>query len=104
MPAVSLALAVNEAVQVFPLVFETLTLPFTAAPPEEAVTVGDWIVSLAVKLNVTTSVGVAFERLALLDEINTVVKVGTEVSVVTLPLPLETGVPAFVAMSLKAML
>ena len=83
---------------------ETLTLPFTAATPEKAVTVGDWIVSLAEKLNVTTSVGVAFERLALLDEINTVVKVGTEVSVVTLPLPLVTGVPAFVAMSLKAML
>jgi hypothetical protein len=88
--------------------FETLTLPFTAAPPEEAVTVGGWIVSLAVKLNVTTSVGVAFDRFALLDEIDTELKVGAEVSMTTATL-LEsvvevTGVPALPAVSLKAIL
>jgi hypothetical protein len=107
-PAVSLALATNEAVQVFPFVFETLTLPFTAAPPEEAVTVGDWIVSLAVKLNVTTSVGVAIDRFALLEEIDTELKVGAEVSMTTATL-LEsvvevTGVPALPAVSLKEIL
>ena len=63
--------------------FETLTLPFTAAPPEEAVTIGDWIVSLAVKLNVTTSVGVAFDVFALLEAIETLLRVGAVVSGMT---------------------
>mgnify|MGYP005726798291 CR=1 FL=1 len=88
----------------FPLVLDKLTFPFTAAPPEEAVTVGDWIVSLAVKLNVTRSDGVAIDRFPLLDEIDTELNAGAEVSVVTLPLPLVTGVPAFPAVSLKAIL
>ena len=103
-PAVSFETVVNEAAQLFPPVFETLILPFTAAPPDKNVTVGDWIVSLAVKLNVTTSLGVAVERSPLLEEMDTALKVGIEVSVVTLPLPLVTGVPTFPAVSLKLIL
>ena len=87
-----------------PLVFDTVILPFTAAPPEEAVTVGDWIVSLAVKLNLTTSAGVAFDVFALLEAIETLLRVGPEVLVVTLPVPLVTAVPALPAASLKAIL
>ena len=55
-PAVSLALAVYAAVQVFPLVFLYSTeVSVIAASPDLKVTTGDDIFSLAVNVSVTTS-------------------------------------------------
>ena len=84
--------------------FETLTLPFTAAPPEEKVTAGDEIVSLAEKVNVTTSSGIAFDDVELLEDILTPLSVGAEVFVVTLPDPSVTAIPVLPAESVKAIL
>ena len=89
-PAVSFEATVNEAAQLFPPVFETLILPFTAAPPDKNVTVGDWIVSLAVKLSVTVSVGVAFVESPLFEAILTSLSVGAVVSG-NIVLKLEVG-------------
>ena len=52
----------------------------------------------------TSSLGLAIEFVMLLEAILTLLSVGAVVSVVTLPLPLVTGVPAFATISLKAML
>jgi hypothetical protein len=55
-PAVSLALAVYAAVQVFPLVLlYVMEVSVIAAPPDLKVTTGDDIFSLAVNVSVTTS-------------------------------------------------
>ena len=67
------------------------------------VTTGVPIVSLAVKVSVTTSLTFASVVVELLDAIATLLNVGTVLSKVTLPDPLVTAVPAFVP-SVKAIL
>ena len=76
----------------------------TGEPPDANVTVGVDILLLAVNLNVTLSPALAFDVFVLSDAIETLLKVGAVVSVVTLPLPLVTAVPALPDVSLKAML
>ena len=63
-----------------------------------------WILSLAVNVNVTSSLALASVLVELSDVILTLLRVGAVVSVVTLPLPLVTAVPALPAVSPKAML
>ena len=67
-------------------------------------TVGVEMLSLAVNVNVTSSLALASVLVELSDVILTLLRVGAVVSVVTLPLPLVTAVPALPAVSLKAML
>ena len=62
------------------------------------------ILSLAVNVNVTSSLALASVLVELSDVILTLLRVGAVVSVVTLPLPLVTAVPALPVVSLKAML
>ena len=73
-------------------------------PPDANVTVGVEILSLAVNVKVTSSPALANVLLSLLELIDTPLKVGAVVSVVTLPLPLVTAEPALPAVSLKAIL
>ena len=73
-------------------------------PPDANVTVGVEILSLAVNVKVTSSPALANVLLSLLELIDTPLKVGADVSVVTLPLPLVTAEPALPAVSLKAIL
>ena len=75
-PALSFEDVANEAAQLFSPVFETLILPFTAVPPDKNVIVGDWIASLAVKLSLTVSVGVAFVGSPLVEVRPTLLRVG----------------------------
>ena len=76
----------------------------TGEPPDANVTVGVEILSLAVNVNVTSSPALARVAVELSDVILTLLRVGAVVSVVTLPLPLVTAVPALPVVSLKAML
>ena len=62
------------------------------------------IASDAVKVRVISSPALANVLLSLLELIDTPLKVGADVSVVTLPLPLVTAEPALPAVSLKAIL
>ena len=89
----------------FPLVLTyVIDVSVTAALPDSKVTTGVLIVSLAVKVSVTTSATFASVVVELLDAIATLLKVGTVLSNVTLPDPLVTAVPAFPTLSLKAIL
>ena len=74
------------------------------APPELKVTTGVAIASEAVSVRVTTSSALAKVVVELLEAMLTELSVGAVVSNVTLPEPLVTAVPAFPAVSLKAML
>ena len=76
----------------------------TGDPPDANVTVGVDILLLAVNVNVTLSPALAFDVFVLSDAIETLLKVGAVVSVVTLPLPLVTAVPELPVASLKTML
>ena len=62
------------------------------------------MLSLAVNVNVTSSLALASVLVELSDVILTLLRVGAVVSVVTLPLPLVTAVPALPVVSLKTML
>jgi hypothetical protein len=75
-----------------------------ASLPELKVTTGVDIVSEAVNVRVTTSSALAKVVVELLEAMLTELSVGAVVSNVTLPEPLVTAVPAFPAVSLKAML
>ena len=87
----------------FPLVLTyVIDVSVTAALPDSKVTTGVLIVSLAVKVSVTTSATFASVVVELLDAIATLLKVGTVSSNVTPP-PV-TAVPAFDDKSLNAML
>ena len=67
-------------------------------------TTGVPIASEAVKVSVISSLALASVLVELSDVILTLLRVGAVVSVVTLPLPLVTAVPALPVVSLKAML
>ena len=67
-------------------------------------TTGVPIASEAVKVSVISSLALASVEVLLSDAIETPLKVGAVVSVVTLPLPLVTAVPALPVVSPKAML
>ena len=67
-------------------------------------TTGVPIASEAVNVRVTSSLALASVEVLLSDVILTLLRVGAVVSVVTLPLPLVTAVPALPDVSLKAML
>ena len=73
-------------------------------PPDWKVTVGVLIASDAVKVRVISSPAFASVEVLLSEAILTLPRVGTVVSVVTLPLPLVTAEPALPAVSLKAIL
>ena len=74
------------------------------APPDVKVTTGVDIVSEAVNVRVISSLAIASVFVELLEAMLTELSVGAVVSNVTLPEPLVTAVPAFPAVSLKAML
>ena len=76
----------------------------TGDPPDANVTIGVDILLLAVNVNVTLSPALAFDVFVLSEARLTPLKVGAVVSVVTLPLPLVTAVPALPDVSPKAML
>ena len=108
-PKVSLLLAVYYAVQVFPLVFVYVTeVSVIAAPPDLNVTTGVPIVSLAVSVRVITSPSFATVVMALFETMLTLLSVGVVVSMPAVTLVefdvAVTAVPAFPALSLKAML
>ena len=89
---------VYAAVHVFPLVLlYVIDVSAIAALPHWNVTVGVVIVSLAVKVSVTTSPAFANVVVELLDAILTLLNVGTVSSNVTLPFPLVTSTPSFSA-------
>jgi hypothetical protein len=101
-PCVSLALVVYAAVQLDPLPPYVMAPEFVmGAPPEENITTGWTIVSLAAMVSVTTLPTLAKLDVELLEAMPTVDSVGTVRSIVTLPLPLVTGVPELSARSLK---
>ncbi|MNL68248.1 hypothetical protein D3C87_1929440 [compost metagenome] len=66
------------------------------------VTTGVCSGSLAVKVKVAVLPTIARKGRALFDEISTADRVGVDLSKVTPPIPVETGVPALPARSMKA--
>ena len=76
---------------------------FTVVAPDVKVTVGEEIGSEAVKVKVTRSPGLAFSLFVLSEAIETLLKVGAELSIATL-VPSEvavTAVPALPIVSLN---
>ena len=94
------------AVHVLPEVLVYVTLFVIAAPPDWKVTTGVPIVSLAVRVKVTTSPSSANVDVELLEAIPTDVNVGTESSNVTLDpsVTAVTATPALPDVSAKAIL